>query len=198
VITLINKSNKLNENKNSLSVTYSRKVNIIFGHYPYPDVIHNFILDIKNNIDPNMKSYTNVKGGMTNWNYFLDKKNFINFMTYLINKHQTTHPYLFEYFFEKYFINNAWGNEIKQNDSLGYHTHPCLHGILYLTKGCDLILPELNLKITPEPGDYYILPPEILHGFEKYDDENNRYSLIFNIYESDNKFEFNKKLESSK
>jgi hypothetical protein len=64
VITLINKSNKLNENKNSLSVTYSRKVNIIFGHYPYPDVIHNFILDIKNNIDPNMKSYTNVKVGI--------------------------------------------------------------------------------------------------------------------------------------
>ena len=67
----------------------------------------------------------------------------------LINKHQTTHPQLFEYFLERYQIINAWGNEIKLNDSLNYHTHPCWHGVLYLTKGCDLNLPELNLKITP-------------------------------------------------
>ena len=43
------------------------------------------------------------------------------------------------------------------------------HMVFILTKGCDLILPELNLKITPEPGDYYIFPPEIMHGFDKYD-----------------------------
>ena len=66
--------------------------------------------------------------------------------------------------------------------------------ILYLTKGCDLILPELNLKITPEPGDYYIFPPEILHGFDKYEGETNRYSLIFNIVPK-NEFEYLKKLK---
>ena len=46
------------------------------------------------------------------------------------------------------------------------HHHCCWHGILYLTKGCDLILPELNIKITPEPGDYYLFPPYIFHGFD--------------------------------
>ncbi len=75
----------------------------------------------------------------------------------------------------------GWGTEIKKGDSLDYHSHPCRHGILYLTKGCDLILPELNLKISPNPGDYYIFPPEILHGFEKSDYENNRYNLVFNF-----------------
>ena len=69
-----------------------------------------------------------------------------------------------------------------------------MHGILYLTKGCDLILPDLNLKITPEPGDYYIFPPEILHGFDKYEGETNRYSLIFNIVPK-NEFEYLKKLK---
>tara|TARA_R100001509_G_scaffold660_2_gene684 strand:- start:92 stop:688 length:597 start_codon:yes stop_codon:yes gene_type:complete len=196
MINFIDKNNKLNENKNSLNITYSRTVNIIFGHYPYPDIVHNFIIEIKNNLNLKMKNYTNVKGGMTDWNYFIDKNNFKNFMTFLINKHQTTQPHLFEYFLEKYYIRNAWGNEIKQNDSLDYHTHSCWHGILYLTKGCDLILPELNLRITPEPGDYYVFPPEILHGFNKYEGENNRYSLIFNISESDNKFDFNKKIEN--
>jgi hypothetical protein len=39
--------NKLNENKNSLNITYPRTVNIIFGHYDYVDVINNLIIDIK-------------------------------------------------------------------------------------------------------------------------------------------------------
>jgi hypothetical protein len=195
MISILNKNNKLDEGKNSLNITYPRNVNIIFGNYPYIDVINNLIIDIKNNLDPSMKNYTNVKGGMTNWNYFIDKPLFKNFMVYLINKHQVTHFDIFEYFLEKNTIENAWGNEIKKGDSLNYHTHPCYHGILYLTTGCDLILPELNIKITPQPGDYYVFPPEILHGFEEYKEEKNRYSLIFNIEQIDNKFNFNKKLK---
>ena len=194
MINLIDKNNKLDETRNSLIVTYPRTVNIIFGNYPYIDVINNLIIDIKNNLDSNMENYTNVKGGMTDWHYFIDKPLFKNFMVYLINKHQKSHSNIFEYFLEKNTIKEAWGNEIKKGDSLNFHTHTCLHGILYLTKGCDLILPELNLKITPEPGDYYIFPPEILHGFDKYKDEKNRYSLIFNIEQGD-RFNFNNKVE---
>tara|TARA_R110000823_G_scaffold248864_1_gene372386 strand:- start:633 stop:1235 length:603 start_codon:yes stop_codon:yes gene_type:complete len=194
MISILNKNNKLEENKNSINITYPRTVNIIFGNYPYVDVINNLIIDIKNNLDPNMKNYTNVKGGMTNWDYFIDKPLFKNFIVYLINKHQVTHSNIFEYFLEKNTISNSWGNEIKKGDSLNFHSHPCFHGVLYLTKGCELILPELNLKITPEPGDYYIFPPEILHGFEENKIEQNRYSLIFNITEN-NRFDFEKKIK---
>jgi hypothetical protein len=193
MITIWTKNNKLNEVKNSLTITYPRIVNIIYGNYHYPDVIHNFILDIKNNLDSSMENYTNVKGGMTDWFHYVDNDNFKTFISYLINTHQTTHPSVFQHFLEKNTISNAWGNEIKFNDSLEYHTHSCIHGILYLTKGCDLILPELNLKITPEPGDYYIFPPEILHGFNKSDEEKNRYSLIFNIVPKDH-FKYQKKV----
>jgi hypothetical protein len=196
MINFIDKNDKLNETRNSLTVTYPRSVNIIFGTYPYPEIIHKFIMDIKHNLNPKMKNYTNVKGGMTDWNYFLDKPEFINFMTFLINKHQITHPEIFKHFLEKQTILNAWGNEIKPGDSLNYHDHTCLHGILYLTKGCDLILPELNLKITPEPGDYYIFPACILHGFDKSQEEKNRYSLIFNIQENrSNIFDYDKKVK---
>ena len=197
MISVFDKNNKLNEDRSSLDVTYPRKVNIIFGNYPYPDVVHNLIISIKNNLDPKMKNYTNVKGGMTDWDYFLDKPEFVNFITYLINKYQTSHPEIFRHFLERRDIVNAWGNEIKKGDSLNYHKHPCLHGILYLTKGCDLILPELNLKITPEPGDYYIFPELILHGFEKSEEEDNRYSLVFN-FEGKNTFEYQEKLRSIK
>ena len=39
-----------------------------------------------------------------------------------------------------------------------------------------------------------MFPPEILHGFDKYIGENNRYSLIFNI-EQGNKFKYDKKIK---
>lgn len=196
MINFIDKNNQLNENKNSLNITYSRTVNIIVGHYPYPEAIHNFIIQIKNNLNPEMKNYTNVKGEMTNWDYFLDKENFNKFMTFIINKHQISHPHIFKYFLEKYTVKEAWGNHIQKNDSLNYHTHSCWHGILYLTKGCDLLFPELNLKITPEPGDYYIFPPQILHGFNKCEEENSRYSLIFNLEQKETKFNFSKKIKN--
>ena len=198
MISLLNKNNQLNENRNSLNVSYIRDVNIIYGNYPYPEIIHKFLIDIKNNLNSKMKNYTNVKGGMTDWDYFIDKPEFVNFITFLINKYQVTHPNIFKHFLEKNTISNAWGNEIKSGDSLNYHNHSCYHGILYLTKGCDLILPELNLKITPEPGDYYIFPPQILHGFDKYEGEQNRYSLIFNIEESDKSFNYDNKLKEFK
>ena len=194
MISLLDPNNKLNEHKSSLNITYPRTINIIFGHYPYPEVTHNLIIAIKNNLEKNMNGYTNVKGGMTDWNYFLDNTLFKNFMTFIINKHQISHPAIFQHFFEKYNIQNAWGNEIKKGDSLDYHVHPCYHGILYLTKGCDLILPELNIKITPEPGDYYLFPPEVSHGFDLTQEENTRYSLIFNIVQH-NQFEYSRKLE---
>jgi hypothetical protein len=195
MISILDKNNKLDEGKNSLNITYPRTVNIIFGNYPYTDAVNNLIINIKNNLNIDMENYTNVKGGMTKWNHFVDDPIFNNFMVYLINKHQLTHSNIFQYFNEKYNIENAWGNEIKKNDYLKYHSHPCLHGILYLTKGSDLILPELNLKITPEPGNYYIFPPEILHGFEKSTYEDNRYCVVFNIQQKVNRFNFDKKLE---
>jgi len=192
MINFLDKKNKLNENKFSLNISYTRHVNIICGSYPYPEKIHGFVMDIKSNLDPKMKNYTNVKGGMTSWTHFLDKPLFSKFLTFIINKHQITHPHLFQYFYEKNYVNDAWGNEIKTGDRLNYHVHHHHHGILYLTEGCDLILPELNIKITPQPGDYYIFPPHVRHGFEEYTGKNNRYSLVFD-FDQRKGFDFEKK-----
>ena len=191
------KNLKTDQNINSLNISYLRHINIIFGNYSYPDIINNFLIEIKNNLNPKLKNFTNVKGGMTDWDFFTKKPEFINFITYLINKYQVTHPDIFQYFLEKKDIRHAWGNEIKKGDRLNFHKHNCFHGILYLTEGCDLILPELNLKISPKPGDYYIFPPEIFHGFDTYQEDNTRYSLVFNIEEGINKWNFDKKLTTT-
>jgi hypothetical protein len=118
---------------------------------------------------------------MTDWKFFTKDPNFVNFINFLIKKYYLTHPELFKPILTKETIYEAWGNEIKKGDSLNYHTHPCYHGILYLTEGCDLIVPELNIKISPKPGDYYIFPPLISHGFEKAKEDGVRYSLVFNV-----------------
>ena len=52
---------------------------------------------------------------------------------------------------------------------------------MYLTDGNPLLLPELNLKIHPKPGDYYFFPPQILHGVEASTSKKNRYNLVLNI-----------------
>jgi len=53
-----------------------------------------------------------------------------------------------------------------------------------------LILPELNISITPKPGDYYIFPPHILHGVDISNQTENRYSLIFNFENETKGFDF--------
>jgi hypothetical protein len=194
MFSLLDKNNKINEHKHSLFITYPRTVNILFGNYPYPEVIHNLIIEIKNNVDKDLQNYTNVKGNMTQWDYFVNNKSFNDFITYFINKHQSSHPDLFQHFFSKNIVESAWGNEIKKGDSLTLHDHHCYHGILYLTKGCDLIFPELNIKVTPQPGDYYFFPPTIFHGFDEYQGDTNRYSLVFNIVKSKG-FDYNKKIK---
>jgi hypothetical protein len=193
MITFLDRNQKLGEYKHSLCVTYPRTVNIIFGNYAYPDRIHNLILEIKSNLKDTMHSHTYVKGGMTDWNYFLDRPLFNEFLTQVINEHQLSHPEMFKYFFEKMTMVNAWGNEIKTGDKVDYHIHNSFHGILYLSEGNDLILPELNISITPKAGDYYIFPPFVYHGVNESKLTNSRYSLIFNFEGETKGFDFMKK-----
>ena len=182
----------------SLVMTYPRTVQITCGHYPEVADIHNFIMEIKKNIDEKTSYATNVKGGMTDFNYFLGHPLFNKFMTYVINTNQMSNPSLFQHFFDRKIIQNAWGNEIKTNDYVCGHDHPCHHGILYLTKGNPLVLPELDLEIYPEPGDYYIFPPCIQHYVDVSNNTTARYNLIFNIAENINWKKQKEKYEKNK
>lgn len=192
MINFLEKNPLLNHSQ-SIVITYPRKIQIVFGHYPYPEEIHNLMIEIKQNIDEKISYASNVKGGMTDWNYFKENPKVIKFLNYCINKHTTTAPELFQYFYENKFIEDAWGNEIKKGDSVHNHIHPCYHGILYLTEGEPLILPELNIEIVPKPGDYYFFPPFIHHYVNPHQGEINRYNIILNINEKKN-WDKNKKI----
>lgn len=165
----------------SLVITYPRTVQITFGTYPYIEDIHNMILEVKNNILESESYSTNVKGGKTDWHLFINHSFTNKFFTYCINQHQLSNPDLFRYFLERKQIKEAWGNEIKKGDFVKSHIHDCYHCILYLTEGNPLVLPELNIKIIPKPGDYYFFPPFINHHVDVSEDEKNRYNIIYNV-----------------
>tara|TARA_E500000318_G_scaffold55367_1_gene51451 strand:- start:495 stop:1115 length:621 start_codon:yes stop_codon:yes gene_type:complete len=175
------KSKPINSHSSSFSVTYPRDVNIVFGHYPFPERVHNLRMKVKSGVDSKMKNFTNVQGEMTPWHYFEQDKDFVDFINYLINKHQESHPGYFEHFYSKKTIEGAWGNLYKKGDSLIPHMHYSNSGILFLSEGSDLILSELNIKITPCSGDYYIFPPVILHGFKPILNDEERCSIAFNM-----------------
>lgn len=185
MIEFINKDPRLT-NSQSLVATYPRTVQITFGTYPYVEDIHNMILEVKNNIDEKESYSTNVKGGKTGWTTFVDHPFTKKFFTYCINQHQLSNPDLFQYFLEKKRIMNAWGNEIKKGDFVANHIHTSWHGIFYLTEGNPLVLPELNIKVHPKPGNYYFFPPMIYHYVDPSESNKNRYNLIYNIVEDTN------------
>lgn len=174
-------SNILDKNEHTLMISYQRTVPIIFGNYPYIDDIHNLIIEIKNNISKKNSYVTNVKGGMTSFNHFINHRITNKFINYCIHKHQASNPQLFEKFYERKSILNVWGNEIKENEYVQPHTHECTHCIIYLTKGAPLILPEINIQITPDVGDYYFFPPSLIHYVPKHEETNIRYNMVINI-----------------
>lgn len=167
----------------SIIMTYPRTVQITFGNYPYPDQIHNFIMEIKQNISEKDSYASNVKAKKTSWYHFVDHPLTTKFINYCVNQHQVSNPNLFQYFYEKKTVINGWGNQVEKGDFVTAHTHKCYHAILYLTEGSPLILPELNIKINPKPGDYYFFPPHILHGVDEHLKEETRYNVVFNIEE---------------
>jgi quercetin dioxygenase-like cupin family protein len=165
----------------SLIVTYPRTVQISHGVYDNVVDMHNMCTMISQNIDSS--ELTNVYANKTHWNFFNDKPEFIRFMNYVVQKHQTSNS-----FFDKknWNIRNlryeAWGNEIKKGDSVGMHMHETHHCILYLTEGAPLILPELKMTIYPKKGHYYIFPPFLNHGVNKIEEDlKTRYCLVVNI-----------------
>ena len=165
----------------SLVVTYPRTVQITFGNYPYADQIENLKNETRHNLTDELEDATYVRGKMTAWNHFIDNPVITKFINHCINTHQCTNPGLFRYFYQKQIIENLWGIELGKGDKVDQHDHTTFHGLLYLTEGNPLVLPQLQMSITPKPGDYYFFPPGIQHYVEEVKDYNKRYTIVMNI-----------------
>lgn len=180
----INEIKKEENITHSTFVTYPRTIQISHGKYDNVVDMMNMITMISQNIIKKNEELTNVYGGKTDWLFFNDTPEFKRLMEYIVSKHKTTNQFFSEEnWYDKIPRYEAWGNELKKGDHVEFHTHVCYHLILYLTEGNPLVLPELNMKIIPKRGEYYIFPPYVYHGVEKVKEEDfKRYCLVANIH----------------
>ena len=181
----INEIKKEDNLTHSTIVTYPRTVQISHGVYDNVVDMMNMITMISTNISEG-EELTNVYGGKTDWHFFNETPEFKRFIDYVVQKHQISNSFFNKQnWYNKKVKFEAWGNELKKNDHVLMHSHPCHHLILYLTEGSPLILPELNIKIIPKMGEYYFFPPSVLHGVDQIkEDDKKRYCLVANIYEN--------------
>jgi quercetin dioxygenase-like cupin family protein len=179
---------------NSFQITFPKTVRLLFGTYTKQHILHNLKLKIKNNLSKENSNHTYVRGGMTDWEFFIKDLDFSVFFTDIMDKNK--HVLAPEHILSKELkVIDAWGNCLKKGDHVALHNHNTFHGILYLTEGCPLIFPELEIKFTPKPGDWIISPPDLLHGTDLVDSENERINVVFNFTFYDNFRRINEKLE---
>jgi hypothetical protein len=195
---ILNEIKEENNIAHSTFVTYPRTIQISHGVYDNTVDMMNMITMISQNISKN-NELTNVYGGKTDWYFFNETPEFKRFMKYVFTKHRTSNFFFNDgMWYNKTQRYEAWGNELKKDDYVETHFHNCYHLILYLTEGNPLILPELNMKIIPKRGEYYVFPPYVLHGVEKLKKKDfKRYCLVANIHENNN-WKLNKVLNDLK
>ena len=198
MIELNNNNKFISDNRlSSMSFTIPRTVTLWYGNYTRKDVLHNLTIALKN-ADKEMSHKTYVRGGMTGWQSFVHNKDFSMFFTETMNK---ISPVVFPTFklSTDLHVQDAWGNILKKGELVEAHTHDTYHGILYLTKGNPLIFPELEMSFNPNPGDWIISPPEVLHGVNAVEEEKEeRMNIVFNFKLNSNFRDVNSRYELKK
>jgi len=194
VIELTNNNKFITDNRlSTMSFTVPKTITLWYGNYARKDILHNLTLALKR-ADKEMSHKTYVRGGMTSWQCFKHNRDFSVFFTEIINK---IAPVVFSKFklSTDLDVQDAWGNVLKKGELVEPHTHDTYHGILYLTKGNPLIFPELEMNFTPNPGDWIIAPPEVVHGVNPVKEEQERMNIVFNFRVKDQFRDVNSRYE---
>ena len=131
----------------------------------------------------NMSNKTNIKGGMTSWNYFNSDKKFLNITNIFIN-------YVDENIdLPKYGLKSSWGFSLETDNITKTHTHlPCMwSGVLYLNSHQQLLdYPEINKKVKPEKGKFVLFSSFLKHGCIENNSKKIKWGISFNFDYGDN------------
>ena len=139
-----------------------------------------FINKIEEGIKDSPLNYkTNVKGKMTDWNFFRGDKKFIDimlkFLDYL-DRNNTAK--------ERSILHEAWGVKEGFGDYTQAHDHlPCyLSGSIYLhSHSQKLYFPEIKKELEPKKGTFVLFPSFLKHYTTRNDTDKNKYALAFNF-----------------
>jgi len=143
-----------------------------------------FIQKIKKECEQNTKHnyLTNVRGLKTDWTFFVHDNNFIASLVQLseyVDQKVEVNPY---------FLREAWGVELRQFDHTTFHGHACeWAGVIYLNScNQELIFPQIEQKVKPEPGAFALFSGFLKHGCYRKMDQGSKFGISFNMYEQKN------------
>jgi hypothetical protein len=157
--------------------------NLFIIEYQIKDL--SFVNHFKSLIDKNVGtlSYkTNVKGKMTDWEFFKGVPKF-NELLLNIGEIFSTFP------FRALTLAQAWGNIIEKGDEVIMHNHRYNHisGVLYLTEnGPGTYFPQFNKTVVEKIGKFVFFSAEANHSVVKSDVKQKRYTVACNFNEIDN------------
>jgi len=140
------------------------------------------IEDLKKKIDEKIGalSYkTNVRAEMTDWKDFLKEESFKRIMHQNAGLWQSQFKNI-----TSYYLKDAWGNKLKQNDFVVEHSHEpsVLSGIIYLTnKGPGTYFPEIDSLIKEEIGKVVLFQSYLKHSVSEFTFDEFRYTISFNL-----------------
>jgi len=134
-----------------------------------------FINKIEKNLNNKLTCVTNVKGEMTDWNFFNKDKNFHDVLKKGLHNSKIKYPELS--------LQDSWGIKLLKNQQTKFHTHELctMSGILYLNDcKTPLEFPELDIEIYPKKNSVLFFDGFLEHGTKKTLDEV-KYAISFNF-----------------
>jgi hypothetical protein len=133
---------------------------------------------IVNETMTNSVDQRNVLGKSTNYQFFINDVDFINFIKSIKKEIDKIYPYDF-------IIREAWGNVYNKNNYAKEHTHmdtTAFCGIIYLSEnGPGTYFPELKFTVKEKIGKFVLFSPILKHSVKKCN--GNRITLAFNMDE---------------
>jgi hypothetical protein len=146
---------------------------------------------IKNNINPDMYKKTNVRGGMTNYNFFVEDKDFhtlLNDISFVLFKFADKNGFEGA---NKFKILDAWGNMLSKNEYVRNHWHLNNSNKIRAThistnvfldkKEPGTYFPKYRKQIKPQRGKMIVFLANEMHLVDVYKQEEPRYTLAFNL-----------------
>jgi hypothetical protein len=153
---------------------------LLTGKIDNKDIINNLIYFIKNNINKELSYKTHVKGKFTGFESLNENIYFLMFLK-LIKKE------IYVIYKKNFVIGNVWGNVLKINEEITNHTHggvTAFCGILYLSEnGPGTYFKDYDVTVEEQIGKYILFSPVLNHSVKKIDNDIERITVAFNMYE---------------
>jgi len=153
---------------------------ILTGKIENNEIVNNLIYFIKNNINKDLSYKTHVKGKFTGFESLNENIYFLMFLKLIKQE-------IYAIYKKNFVIGSVWGNILGINEEVTEHTHggvTAFCGTLYLSEnGPGTYFKDYDITIEEEIGKYILFSPVLNHSVKKINNDIERITVAFNMYE---------------